>query len=50
MRTKHVTKGRCPHCEAMIKHEGEPKAQTQRRRRAVAALLKMHRGGVAALR
>jgi len=27
----------------MIKHEGEPKAQSQRRRRAVAALLKMHR-------
>jgi hypothetical protein len=25
----------------MIKHEGEPKAQTQRRRRAVAALIKM---------
>jgi len=25
MRVKHVERGRCPHCEAMIPHEGEPK-------------------------
>jgi hypothetical protein len=33
MKAVHVKKGRCPHCEAKIPHEGMPKPVAEKRRR-----------------